>query len=92
MRVSWLLSVKASLPGVDYDAVFNVPVFATEASDQSFVTADGRRSQPPASSGVRGGLAGLTGLESNGQRAETCDSAPLLPQQPPAPLPFPAGQ
>jgi hypothetical protein len=38
MRVSWLLSVKASLPGVDYDAVFNVPVFATEASDASFVT------------------------------------------------------
>jgi hypothetical protein len=38
MRVNWLLSVKASLPGVDYDAVFIVPVFATEASDQSFVT------------------------------------------------------
>lgn len=45
MRVNWLLSVKASLPGVDYDAVFNVPVFATEASDKSFVTgADNGRS------------------------------------------------
>jgi len=44
MRVSWLLSVKASLPGVDYNAVFSVPVFATEASDKSFVTGsdDGR--------------------------------------------------
>jgi hypothetical protein len=38
MRVSWLLSISASLPGVDYDAVFNVPVFATETSDKTFVT------------------------------------------------------
>jgi len=38
MRVTWLLSVEASLQGVDYHAVFSVPVFATEASDHSFVT------------------------------------------------------
>ena len=44
MRVSWLLSVEASLPGVDYHAVFTVPVFATGAGDESFVTGsdDGR--------------------------------------------------
>jgi len=38
MRVSWLLSISASLPGVDYTTVFDVPVFPTEASDASFVT------------------------------------------------------
>ena len=44
MRVSWLLSLHAKLPGVDYSAVFNVPVFPTDASDRTFVTGsdDGR--------------------------------------------------
>lgn len=47
MRVSWLLSIAASLPGVDYSAVFNIPVFATEASDRAFVTGDVQSGPPP---------------------------------------------
>jgi hypothetical protein len=47
MRVSWLLSIRAALPGADYSAVFEVPVFPTDASDRSFVTgADGDRIPP----------------------------------------------
>jgi hypothetical protein len=40
MRVTWLLSIAASQPGVDYAAVFGVPVFATEASDRTFMAGD----------------------------------------------------
>jgi hypothetical protein len=46
-RVSWLLAVSVRLPGVDYSAVFEVPVFPTDASDRSFVTGtDGDRILP----------------------------------------------
>ena len=41
MRVRWLLSVKASVPGMDYVAVFDVPVFPAEASDKTYVTGSG---------------------------------------------------
>jgi hypothetical protein len=34
---SWSLSVRVSLPGVDYIETFEVPVFATRASDRSIV-------------------------------------------------------
>jgi hypothetical protein len=33
-RVLWRLRVAASVPGVDYDATFEVPVFRTEASER----------------------------------------------------------
>ena len=36
--IHWHVTVGARMPGVDYEALFrNVPVFATEASDRSFV-------------------------------------------------------
>jgi hypothetical protein len=35
--ISWTLSVTASVPGVDYCEVFDVPVFATPASNRSIV-------------------------------------------------------
>ncbi|MFH1574753.1 MAG: hypothetical protein ABIG68_12270, partial [Acidobacteriota bacterium] len=34
-RIEWKLRVSASTPGIDYAAVFEVPVFKTEASDPS---------------------------------------------------------
>jgi hypothetical protein len=47
MRVTWLLSIATSLPGVDYSAVFEVPVFATETSDKAFVTGGTSPGSPP---------------------------------------------
>jgi hypothetical protein len=35
-RVLWRLNLSASVPGIDYDSVFEVPVFRTPASDQPF--------------------------------------------------------
>lgn len=34
---NWRLQVTAKMPGVDYKAIFDVPVFKTEASDPNFV-------------------------------------------------------
>lgn len=35
-RVAWRLSIHADLPGIDYHAEFDVPVFQTDASDPNF--------------------------------------------------------
>jgi hypothetical protein len=50
--INWHVTVRVDMPGVNYEALFqNVPVFATEASDPSFVRGtDGASSalgQPP---------------------------------------------
>jgi hypothetical protein len=41
-RVVWRLSIDAALPGIDYHAVFEVPVFRTEKSSENYVHDDSR--------------------------------------------------
>jgi hypothetical protein len=48
-RIVWRLNLSASVPGIDYDSVFEVPVFRTEASDHPVTEAEERltRNQLP---------------------------------------------
>jgi hypothetical protein len=39
-QISWRLSVSAKVPGLDYNATFDVPVFKTPQSDPNFVADD----------------------------------------------------
>lgn len=41
-RILWRLNLSASVPGVDYNSVFEVPVFRTPASDQPLSEAEER--------------------------------------------------
>jgi hypothetical protein len=46
-RVLWRLQLSASVPGVDYESKFEVPVFRTSASDQPLSTEEERLTQDP---------------------------------------------
>jgi hypothetical protein len=46
-RVLWRLQLSASVPGVDYESRFEVPVFRTSASDQPLSTDEERLTQDP---------------------------------------------
>lgn len=48
-RIVWRLNLSASVPGIDYDSAFEVPVFRTEASDHPLTEAEERltRNQLP---------------------------------------------
>jgi hypothetical protein len=46
-RVLWRLQLSASVPGVDYESQFEVPVFRTAASDQPLSADEERLTQDP---------------------------------------------
>jgi hypothetical protein len=48
-RVLWRLTLSASVPGVDYDSAFEVPVFRTEASDSPLSEDEERQTRSQAS-------------------------------------------
>jgi hypothetical protein len=46
-RVLWRLQLSATVPGVDYESKFEVPVFRTPASTQPFSADEDRLTEPP---------------------------------------------
>jgi hypothetical protein len=44
-RIVWRLNLSASVPGIDYDSAFEVPVFRTEASDSPLSEEEERRTR-----------------------------------------------
>jgi hypothetical protein len=52
-RVLWRLQVTASVPGVDYESQFEVPVFRTPESDQPRSLEEARLTEEPAESAYR---------------------------------------
>ncbi len=52
-QVLWRLVVAASVPGVDYESTFEVPVFRTAASDRPRAEGGGMEPEPPASRASR---------------------------------------
>jgi hypothetical protein len=47
-RILWRLTLSASVPGIDYDSAFEVPVFRTEASDRPLSEDEERQTRVPA--------------------------------------------
>jgi hypothetical protein len=56
-RVIWRLDVGADVPGIDYGARFELPVFSTGEVDAFMPDVDPRGWTPPADSGVKLGIA-----------------------------------
>lgn len=74
VNIKWELKVKADVPGVDYEAVFNPPVFRTADSDPDFDASAARRAEyvaPPQP--INWAQAGIIVSEdrSGGTRVET---------------------
>lgn len=73
--IRWMIEVHAELPGVDYDAAFEIPVFAPEEADQpersaDDVPSDVMEGQPVIPASVFSGGGQMTSSTSEGPYAE----------------------